>query len=582
MSIIIFVMLVGVLVYIHYLSGRIDRIEQRQNDSVSLPTTKTNSARASSVSALKAPSAKASVPIEPFVESEPFDSTKFINLLPKIGVVALVIGLAFFLKYAIDQGWVSVNFRLFIGASTGSLFLLLFYLWREKYSKYALVLAGGGLAIWYLTIFSAVQLYSVMSTNGGLVVLIVVNLIGLLLAYKTKSKALAAMAWGGAYLAPMVLGVATENYGLLLTYITIVSVSLLITVFYNEERYLFILALSGSAVNLAAASLMVKPTHEYYLQTLLFLLMHIFIHTILLAFAIRKEDPKKEHANQREYALMFGLTYAFLALPLSFIAFTEFRDLSPMIMLALGSWTFLSYAFIDRLEFTKVNYTVSAIGAWALSMAIYWQFDSSLQVVMLYVFGLVGLIVGRIQERAELRVWGLVVLMLGIVTTLGVHYEYLYPTLFVSEKFGLEILGLGTLIVAYYIFPQKGLTEFENNIHDAVQYVIAILLWFFVSWDLVNYFGRYDQVNQSNLSLSIWWIIYAVVLAVASGVLNLKPLRKLALFLFGLVIVKVFLYDLQSLETVYRIISFISLGAILLVVSFVYQNNKEQIKKYLE
>lgn len=584
MGIITFLILVGILFYLHSLSKRIERLEDAKQIAYS-PVRGTSAVRSVAPKPTTPKAAMASqnkaVKSEPTFSSS-MDSTSFINLLPKIGVVALVFGLAFFLKYAIDQGWVSVNLRLMIGASIGSLLLILFYLWREKYAKYAMVLAGGGLAVWYLTVFAAVHLYSVMTVNGGFAVLIIVTGIGLLLAYKTKSKALSAMSWGGAYLVPVILSVSEQSYSLLLVYLTIVTGSLLLTVFYNQARYLFVLALAGSALNLLAASFSASANQNFDLHTLLFLLVNIFMHTILLAFAIRKEDPSNLYANEREYALLFGLTYLLLGIPLAVLAYSEFRDLAAMIMVALGAWTFLTYAFIDRLEFVKVNYLVAGLGALILSTAIYWQFDVSLQVVMLYVLGMIGLIVGQIQHRAELRVWGLVVILFGIVSTLLVHYTYSFPTFLVNEKFGLEMLGLASLLVAHYIFPKESLTEFENNVHDAIQYIIAVLLWLFVSWDLANYYGLYDQENQRNLALSLWWIVYAVILVAISAAVRLKSLRRIGFLLFGLVILKVFLYDLQSLETVYRIISFISLGVILLIVSFVYQKNKEQIKDYLE
>jgi len=48
-------------------------------------------------------------------------------------------------------------------------------------------------------------------------------------------------------------------------------------------------------------------------------------------------------------------------------------------------------------------------------------------------------------------------------------------------------------------------------------------------------------------------------------------LRWQALVLFGLVVIKVFLYDSSYLERFYRIVSFFILGLVLLIVSFIYQ-----------
>lgn len=48
-------------------------------------------------------------------------------------------------------------------------------------------------------------------------------------------------------------------------------------------------------------------------------------------------------------------------------------------------------------------------------------------------------------------------------------------------------------------------------------------------------------------------------------------LRIAAIVLFGVAILKIFIYDLSFLDTVYRIVSFIGLGVILLSVSYLYQ-----------
>jgi uncharacterized membrane protein len=76
------------------------------------------------------------------------------------------------------------------------------------------------------------------------------------------------------------------------------------------------------------------------------------------------------------------------------------------------------------------------------------------------------------------------------------------------------------------------------------------------------------------LSLSVVWALYAVGLLVAGRVRRL--LRVMGLVLLSLTTLKVFLVDLSSLERIYRIISFIMLGAILLVVSYFYQRSQQR------
>jgi uncharacterized membrane protein len=71
--------------------------------------------------------------------------------------------------------------------------------------------------------------------------------------------------------------------------------------------------------------------------------------------------------------------------------------------------------------------------------------------------------------------------------------------------------------------------------------------------------------------LSILWTLYAAATLATGFVRNLQSLRWAALGLFGLVITKVFLVDLSDLPGVYRVISFLVLGLVLLGVSYFYQ-----------
>ena len=57
---------------------------------------------------------------------------------------------------------------------------------------------------------------------------------------------------------------------------------------------------------------------------------------------------------------------------------------------------------------------------------------------------------------------------------------------------------------------------------------------------------------------------------------DFAPLRYLAMALFGLTVLKVFLVDLSSLGGIYRILGFIGVGLVLLAVSFLYQRGRRK------
>ncbi len=80
-----------------------------------------------------------------------------------------------------------------------------------------------------------------------------------------------------------------------------------------------------------------------------------------------------------------------------------------------------------------------------------------------------------------------------------------------------------------------------------------------------------DPRLAMHLAMSVYWGVNATVCLMLGFARRVAVLRYLALGLYGVTVVKVFLFDLARLETVYRIISFMVLGVLLLFASLLYQ-----------
>jgi len=83
--------------------------------------------------------------------------------------------------------------------------------------------------------------------------------------------------------------------------------------------------------------------------------------------------------------------------------------------------------------------------------------------------------------------------------------------------------------------------------------------------------GELDPREQGQALLSGFWALVGVVVLVAGLVRDDAGLRRGALALLTLAVVKVFLYDLASLSSLYRVGSFVGLGALLLCGAFAWQ-----------
>jgi uncharacterized membrane protein len=101
----------------------------------------------------------------------------------------------------------------------------------------------------------------------------------------------------------------------------------------------------------------------------------------------------------------------------------------------------------------------------------------------------------------------------------------------------------------------------------------GIVLLFVLSVDWTRYQGR-GAGWTTQVGLSMLWTLYAAV-ALGWGFARSRPsIRYAALGLLGLTVVKVFLIDLAAVRTVYRILSFLVLGVVLLGVSLLYQKGR--------
>ena len=97
----------------------------------------------------------------------------------------------------------------------------------------------------------------------------------------------------------------------------------------------------------------------------------------------------------------------------------------------------------------------------------------------------------------------------------------------------------------------------------------------FLLWTLsVEAWFRNEWSQPRHLALSLLWAFYALG-AMALGLrFGSAPLRLGAIGLFGLTVVKVLVVDLADVDTLYRILSFMVLGGVLLVASFLYARHR--------
>jgi uncharacterized membrane protein len=121
--------------------------------------------------------------------------------------------------------------------------------------------------------------------------------------------------------------------------------------------------------------------------------------------------------------------------------------------------------------------------------------------------------------------------------------------------------------------------EARSRERQAMEVALAVLGFAWLNFEtvrLVDYTsGQFaDFVTAKQVALSVLWGAVGLGAVVVGFARELRPLRYAALGLLGVTLGKILFVDLAQVRPVYRILSFVAVGALLLCVSFVYHRHE--------
>jgi uncharacterized membrane protein len=173
------------------------------------------------------------------------------NWLSKLGVVALAVATAFFLKYAFDSGWIGPAARVAIGV-TGAATLFGLGQWllsKPTYRSYAQVLMSGGIIILFLSIYAAYNNYYLIGHTTAFAVLALAAVAASALAAANNTQAVALLCLSGAFLTPILLheeGVGPRSLAGLYAYLAAMNVWSAVLVRYCRWHSLAVLSFGAT------------------------------------------------------------------------------------------------------------------------------------------------------------------------------------------------------------------------------------------------------------------------------------------------------------------------------------------------
>ncbi len=177
----------------------------------------------------------------------------------------------------------------------------------------------------------------------------------------------------------------------------------------------------------------------------------------------------------------------------------------------------------------------------------------------------------------------LVFLVQGLYTLSELRVSYLEQSLAPYYQSGTVNLWIRYLSMSFVVLALYACYQYINEYFLDKKYKVKfeLLLHISILWiassELINWMDISDSTQSYKLGLSILWGIYSLFL-IAFGIWkNNKPMRLGAIILFGITLSKLFFYDISHLNTIAKTIVFVSLGLLLLIISFLYNKYKHLI-----
>jgi uncharacterized membrane protein len=496
----------------------------------------------------------------------------------RLGILALIVAVCLFLKYAFDNDWIGPTGRVAIGLFLGAA-LLPWSQWLlgRGYSYFSEGIAALGQATLLLSIWAGCRYYTLFSLDVGFGAMIAVTAVMAAVAIGRNSERIAVLSLIGGFLTPALLSTGRDQEFALFTYLLILGAGFLVTAAFRNWSTLAPISFFLTQIYFwGYYSEFYRPAKLAMTLTFatLFFLLFLALPAIRAARRSTLETIELFVILLNSFAYM-GALYAML--------WPEYRWPLTLAVLLLSALHLGIARFVSSNkpgEWTTSQQLLAGLALTFVTIAIPIRLDGKW---MTLAFALEAALLIRMGYRSVaplLRAAGFVLLGVAALRVLFIPLpaqQFLF-----NERFATYLGVIACMGFALYSAQQQRSSpnvEFSDSDTTAMAgllIVMNIYTLIALSLELWDYFGHsatigIDRGLAQHLALSVLWTAYAAVLLVVGMKRQSQLLRWQALILFGAAVLKVFFYDSSFLERFYRILSFFILGIVLMVVSFLYQ-----------
>jgi uncharacterized membrane protein len=490
----------------------------------------------------------------------PFETRFGLGWLNRVAVITLLFGMAFLFKLAIDNEWIGPSGRVALGIAAAMLsFVLGEWFWLRGQKVFAQGLTGLGVALLYLSFYASFAIYHLLSQSVAFGFMFLTTLAAAGLALHYDSQVAAILGAIGGFLTPALLSTGEDHLGILGSYTLILSAGALGLARLKRWGALEYLAFAGTWLLFFGWSSNFL-TNETRIPAFLW-----FTATFAVFFA----------ASTLSYRLSLLTWNAGIYFAASYYVLDpRYHNAEGAVAAALavlhGGAAWLVWT--QHRRFAGLAATVAAV---FLTLAIPLQF-TSFRITMLW--SLEGAALAWLAKqyggrRFQLGAW---ILFAAVFLRLFVNDAQVFEIAFFNGR----LLAFAVVAASLWIAARFALSpESESVTYGAGHFVLLWALAMEISGWAQRTAEVQDAANVASTGISILMAVYALVLVVAGVAMHSALNRILGLGLMALVIAKLYLFDIWQLSRGFRITAFLALGALLLLVSYLYSRFKPALEK---
>lgn len=474
--------------------------------------------------------------------------------LLRIGVIAILFGVGFFLKWSIDNEILGPNMRVLLGVFTG--LGMIGFAYKIVHTRYHLIAQGffgGGIATLYFSIFAAGQYYNLISLPLTFFLMISVTILAGTISIITDSLLIAILGIMGGFLTPLILSTGSKNYNALFAYLLILNLCILGIAHFKKWRLLnYIGFIFTYGIFLEV------NTSEYKYEFNLFamyLTSFFILHSFLVNYykIIQKE---KSTAIEIVHLFLNAVVYFSILYELISISFTEKHVAIATILLSLF---YLSQLFIYRsrqIEDRHLSISLTSLTLFFIAITIPIYFEKEVFTFSWAIFSFILLFMGYKLDEMFLLIPARIsylILMLRILTfeipnNLESSIDSDYWTGFFKRFLSIGISAIS--LFGGFVFENRFIASMDSfqkmKYQKFYKFSNLIMFWFgLIFLFFFLHFEGYSAFIDHSYRIPFYTLIWTLLIyfLVQFGEQYSPLARIVGLFLLLILVIKYFGYD---------------------------------------